>query len=196
MSMTVLLRLLGGAVVGVVLGSTLTPPAMAVSSDVHANVSVADLVWQSTSADRYPTRRMRTFIDRLPADSAADGIASRAVEEASTPLATSLDQSTDAAPAEKPVGKVREDIDKAGLWRLLAPVLGGGLLILLAVLLLVVRLVRQSPERSSAPAPADSTEGSRAGGTTGQQSGARAASLDATARTSEPTSDGECYTDE
>lgn len=114
-----------------------------------------EVAYRVTSADGHPVQGTLSFTVRLPSN------ATTGDPEANTPTAAPSDRqgSEKRAPAEpadgstpgsgEQTGEAREGDDGAGSWRLVAPVILGGFLLLLAALLLVIRFARVAPVQSA-----------------------------------------------
>lgn len=126
-----------------------------------------EVAYRVTSADGHPVQGTLSFTVRPPANAAT-------VDPEDTEGNASSDDTADARGSEENASSepadgaasgggeqtsdARED-DGAGSWRLVAPVLLGGFLLLLAALLLVTRLTRVTPVESIDGTPAETTTG-------------------------------------
>ncbi|MGK2876615.1 MAG: copper resistance CopC family protein [Nocardioides sp.] len=123
-----------------------------------------EVAYRVTSADGHPVQGTLSFTVRLPANATTEHPED---PEANASTATLSDRqgSEERAPAEpadgaasgsgEQTGEAREGDDGAGSWRLVAPVILGGFLLLLAALLLVTRVARVAPVQSADGTSAD-----------------------------------------
>ena len=126
-----------------------------------------EVAYRVTSADGHPVQGTLSFTVRPPANAAPkdpedpegnalsdDPADARGSEE----NASSEPADGAASGGSEQTSDARED-DGAGSWRLVAPVLLGGFLLLLAALLLVTRFTRVAPVESIDGTPAETTTG-------------------------------------
>ncbi|ANH40488.1 Copper resistance protein C precursor [Nocardioides dokdonensis FR1436] len=126
-----------------------------------------EVAYRVTSTDGHPVQGTLSFTVRPPANAATEdpedteGNASSddpADARGSEENASSEPADGAASGGGKQTSDARED-DGAGSWRLVAPVLLGGFLLLLAALLLVIRFTRVAPVESIDGTAAETTNG-------------------------------------
>lgn len=123
-----------------------------------------EVAYRVTSSDGHPVQGTLSFTVRLPSNATTEDPED---PEANASTATPSDRqgSEERAPAEpadgsasgsgEQTGEAREGDDGAGSWRLVAPVILGGFLLLLAALLMVIRFARVAPLQSADGTSAD-----------------------------------------
>ena len=122
-----------------------------------------EVAYRVTSADGHPVQGTLTFTVRPPGNATTEDPED---PEANASTATPSDRrgSEEREPAEPADGSASgsgeqtsdaQEDDGAGSWRLVAPVILGGFLLLLAALLLVIRFARVAPVQSADGTSAD-----------------------------------------
>ncbi|WP_459986446.1 copper resistance CopC family protein [Nocardioides sp. AN3] len=125
------------------------------------------VAYRVTSADGHPVQGTLSFTVRPPANAATEDPEDTEGNASSDDPADARgsDENASSEPADgaasgggEQTSDARAD-DGAGSWRLVAPVLLGGFLLLLAALLLVTRFTRVAPVESIDGTPAETTTG-------------------------------------
>lgn len=133
-----------------------------------------EIAYRVTSADGHPVQGTLSFTVRPPGNAATeDPEDTEGTASSDDPAdARESDENPSSEPADgaaseggEQTSDAQED-DDAGSWRLVAPVLLGGFLLLLAALLLVTRFARVAPSDTADATPAE-TSGAGAGAEAG-----------------------------